>query len=230
MIRASLASLLVACVLALVNPGPQLQAAPGCTTIQEGVLTYSSAHYLAGQPLETGFNDYGYNYQAQMFSGSYANSYLGGDGLPPWNGDDAAYLAANPTAASKWYWPYRRVHLEMKWNDAWLGSADCDGDGLLDRHFGLPSYVGSGAWLTNHQSGVDALESGKKYRWTYFSKIMAAPEDATWTGGYWFSADGEQLGPSVWGAFVEVMNVSNDRALGDRGVTLKGPHPGFGWY
>ncbi|MDI7276965.1 MAG: hypothetical protein QME94_13385, partial [Anaerolineae bacterium] len=45
----------------------------GCTTIQEGILTYSSGHYLEGQPLETGFDPYGYNYQAHYFRGSYAN-------------------------------------------------------------------------------------------------------------------------------------------------------------
>jgi len=41
----------------------------GCTTIQDGVLIYSAGHYLAGQPLQAGYDPYGYNYQAHMFSG-----------------------------------------------------------------------------------------------------------------------------------------------------------------
>ena len=44
----------------------------------------------------------------------------------------------------------------------WLSNKDCDGDGLLDRHYGYDSYIGSGAWITNHQSGeyVDADGDG----------------------------------------------------------------------
>ncbi len=73
---------------------------PGGTTIQQGVLTYSTGHYLAGQPLKVGYDIFGYNYQAHMFNGSYANAYLGGLGFPPYEGDDEAYLAANPAAAN----------------------------------------------------------------------------------------------------------------------------------
>ena len=45
-----------------------------CTSIKEGVLTYSEGHFLFGTPLMKGFDPYGYNYQAHIFSGSYANS------------------------------------------------------------------------------------------------------------------------------------------------------------
>jgi len=34
-----------------------------CTTIQDGLLVYRPGHYLAGEPLETGFDAFGYNYQ-----------------------------------------------------------------------------------------------------------------------------------------------------------------------
>jgi len=132
---------------------PVLAAKPDkCTTIQDGVLEYSSGHYLAGQPLQVGFDPYGYNYQGHMFSGSYANSYLGKDGFPPYTGDDEAYLAANPTANTTWYWPYRDVQLMMKWNDAWLSNKDCDDDSLLDRHYGYASgYLGC---LCHNPAGV----------------------------------------------------------------------------
>jgi len=177
-----------------------------CTTIQQGTLLYAADHYLAGQPLMLGVDPYGYNYQANMFNGSYFNSYAGGDGFPPYDGDDAAYLAANPAAATHWAWPYRNDQLAMKWNDGWLSNRDCDADGKLDRHFGFPAYIGSGAWLTNHQNyqGSD----GNYYK--YFVKIVAVPASATKVAGIWYSNKGVVIGPSIWGEFAIVQEVTND--------------------
>ena len=47
---------------------------------------YSAGHYLHDQVLPTGYDMFGYNYQAHQFSGSYANVYLGGGGFPPYTG------------------------------------------------------------------------------------------------------------------------------------------------
>ena len=99
----------------------------GCTTIQSGLLLNSDSEVIT-----TGYDEWGYNYQAMMFNGYYCDSYR-----------DAA-----------WCQEYKDVELMMKWNDAWLSNKSCNGDLLLDRHFGYPSYIGSGAWLTNHQSGT----------------------------------------------------------------------------
>jgi hypothetical protein len=190
-----------------------------CTRIQDGVLTYSAGHYLAGQPLEVGFDIFGYNYQGHMFSGSYANAYLGGGGFPPYEGDDVAYLEANPGAASTWYWPYRETRIEMKWNDAWLSNKDCDGDGKLDRHFGFASYIGSGAWETNHMWGGEGAD-----KYSYFVKIVAAPADAVKTAGVWYAADGSEIGPDIWGEFAMILEVEN-------GLLYKSPtSAGFGFY
>lgn len=203
-----------------------------CVTIKDGTLTYSAGHYLAAQPLEPGFNPFGYNYQAHLFNGSYFNAYAGGDGFPPYDGDDVAYLAANPTAASHWAWPYRSTTVNMKWNDAWLSNKDCDADGLLDRHFGYPSYIGSGAWETNHQSDIYQLVlGGKDIHWTYFVKIVAVPADATKVSGIWYTAGGSEIGPDIWGEFAIIQEVYNDPGAGDHGILYKSPaSPGFGFY
>lgn len=203
-----------------------------CTTIQDGVLTYSPGHYLYGQPIPTGYDPYGYNYQAHMFNGSYANVYLGRAGFPPYDGDIDVYLAENPGAAGHWAWPYRDIDLIMKWNDAWLSNKDCDGDGLLDRHLGDPSYIGSGAWETNHQSGsyeVEVNGKSKEVRWTYFVKIVAVPEDATKTDGVWYNADNVEIGPDIWGSFAIIQEVENDPFAGIHGKQYGSPAgPGFG--
>jgi len=100
-----------------------------CTTIQGGELVDGN-----GDPLTVGYDQWGYNYQAHMFNGYLENSPRAGD--PVTSGDT----------------------LMMKWNDAWLANTSCDGDFVLDRHFGFNTYLGSGAWLTNHQSGEYELD------------------------------------------------------------------------
>jgi hypothetical protein len=178
-----------------------------CTTIQSGTLIGSD-----GVTLTTGFNSWGYNYQAHMFNGTYCDSYR-----------NAAWCQA-----------YADVELVMKWNDAWLSNVDCGGDGmdttrdgLLDRYQGFETYKGSGAWLTNHMMGTN--DDGT--HWDYFVKIVAAPADANLVDGFWYTADGLEIGPAIWGSFAVIQEVSNDPYTGDHGLIYNGEAPtGFGFY
>lgn len=146
-----------------------------CTTIQDGGLVDS-----AGNPISLGYDQFGYNYQAHMFNGPYCNYDRILDG------------------------PFCDVSLMMKWNDAWLSNKDCNGDGLLDRpDDDGGTYIGSGAWLTNHDTGVN--EDGST--WTYFVKIIAVPVDAINIGGIWYAADGTEIGPDIWGQFAVIQQV-----------------------
>ena len=173
-----------------------------CTAIQDGTLQTTD-----GRTIETGYDVWGYNYQGHMFNGGYCDSYR-----------DAA-----------WCQPYKEVHLTMKWNEAWLSNMDCNDDGSLDRHDGFNSYLGSGAWLTNHQSDTYEDEDGKSCKWTYFVKIVAAPADAVVLDGVWHSTDGVEIGASVWGEFATIQSVYNDPCAGDHGIEYLSPTgPGFG--
>lgn len=173
-----------------------------CTTIQSGDLLTS-----AGEAITPGYDQWGYNYQAFHFNGYYCDAYR-----------DAA-----------WCQPYTDVRLAMKWNDAWLSNEDCDADGLLDRHFGHPTYIGSDAWLTNHQSGEYYSDEGMLCEWDYFVKIIAASADATMTGGVWYTADGIEIGPVIWGEFAIIQQVENDPCAGVEGLQYASPdHTGFG--
>jgi len=173
------------------NPESTLKAGNGCTTIQSGDLVDSQ-----GDVITTGYNDFGYNYQAHMYNGDY--------GYEGWN-------------------------LIMKWNDAWLSNKDCDGDGLLDRHLGYDSYIGSGAWETNHWTTTYELADGTTCHYDSFIKIVAVPEDATLTDGIWYSASGDEIGANIWGQFAIIQNVVNDPCSGIEGVQYKSPdHPGLG--
>jgi len=167
-----------------------------CTTIQSGELFGTD-----GEVLTTGYDKWGYNYQARLFNGTYCDAYRDAD----------------------WCQPYKDDELAMKWNDAWLSNQDCDGDGKLDRHYGYPSYIGSGAWLTNHMSGVYTGELGQKCRWNYFVKIVAVPADAYAQGGIWYTAGGAEIGAVIWGEFAVIQEVSNDSCTGEHGLQYRSP-------
>lgn len=303
---------LLAVFTALILVGSVMAASTKCTPIKSGTLLDSS-----GNTIGLGYDQWGYNYQANMFNGWYDNN----------------PRPSTPVTGGDW--------LMMKWNNAWLSNVDCDGDSKLDRHFGFPSYVGSGAWLTNHAGGsydsaviktynlvqkdsnwnpvvggasglltysdswfefaASGLIPGVEYSliyypdpwpgngcvvlgssygtgtanatggltlsanefptipigsdtngpdhfkiwlvpasdiscpaglstwnpstylfelnfdthpyvcaWDDFVKIVAVPADATLDSGYWYSADGAQIGPEIWGQFVIIQEISND--------------------
>ena len=167
-----------------------------CTTISSGKLLTSQ-----GFPIKPGYDKWGYNYQAQIFNGTYCNAY-----------QNAAWCQA-----------YAADGLSMKWNDAWLSKQDCDGDFKLDRHYGYPSYIGSGAWLTNHMWGTYVDGGGKTCKWDYFVKIIAAPADGKLSGGKWFNADGSEIGPVIWGEFAIIQEIVNDPCAGIKGLQFVSP-------
>lgn len=179
---------------------------PSCVTIQDGTLLTS-----AGDVIKTGYDKWGYNYQARMFNGKYCDAYRN----------------------AEWCQPWKDVNLQMNWNDAWLSNKDCDGDGLLDRHFGFNSYIGSGAWLTNHMSGEYLIQNGEAIscKFSDFVKIVAVPADAKLIDGTWYTADGKEIGPGIWGEFAIIQEVLNDPCMGLHGLFYNGKAPtGFGFY
>ena len=225
-------------------------------TLQDKPATifYPAGHYLEGWPRTVGVDLFGYNYQAHRFTGWFANVYLGGDGYPPYGGDTEGYYEAlveygyfasvadaEAVLSAFDYWDQRDQWLVMKWNDAWLSNKDLGDDfggtvpdGNLDRHFGYPTYSGSGAWVTNHRSGIDYIEKNgemKQVRWSYFIKIITPPSDAYKIAGVWYTAEGELIGPDRFGNFAAVQIISNDPVYDENGLLYGSPAGvGFGVY
>lgn len=132
---------------------------------------------------------------------------------------------------AEWCQLYKDIKLSMKWNDAWLSNKDCDGDRLLDRYYGYDEYIGSGAWLTNHQSGEYEGNEGENCKWNYFVKIVAVPSDAVLADGVWYAVDGTEIGPVIWGSFAVIQQVENDSCAGLHGMQYISPNGvGFGKY
>ena len=113
-----------------------------CTAIQDGTLLTS-----AGDVIMTGYDQWGYNYQAHIFLGGYCDAYRN----------------------AAWCQEWKDVNLIMKWSDDWLSNQDCNNDGKLDR--GGLSGISQG-WLTNHQWGSYLGENGETCNWDYFVKIV----------------------------------------------------------
>jgi len=200
------------CILLALAFSTNAMAAEVCTTIQDGTLLTS-----AGEVIVPGFDKWGYNYQAHIFSGGYCDSYRN----------------------AEWCQPWKDVELVMKWNDAWLSNKDCTSDSLLDRHYGFGTYIGSGAWETNHMKGSYEL-NGKTCKWVDFVKIIAVPLDAHYIDlnnngkpddyvEYWYTSDAKEIGASIWGAFAIIEEVYNDPCAGFHGKLYGSPdHSGFG--
>ena len=97
----------------------------GCATIKDGTITDIKDNLIT-----TGYDEFGYNYQAHLFNGRYCDydRVIGG--------------------------PYDDVNLIMKWSDEWLSNRDCNNDGKLDRGYSCDpinanSSACEGAWVTN---------------------------------------------------------------------------------
>lgn len=176
-------------------------AKSGCTRIQDGTIYASD-----GSLVTTGYNEWGYNYQAHMFNGMYC--------------DYHPYYRPGGPGHDECVANYGDVHLMMKWSDVWLANTDCNGDGLLDRGYSCDpvnadNSACEGSWLTNHMRG----ESDAPDDWTYFVKIVVAPTDAyvdqPWytedgqTWGTYYAADGTQIGEQIWGAFAIIQQVES---------------------
>lgn len=190
--------LLMLALLLVAFPGLSLAKKDACATIQGGTILDS-----AGESVGVGYDQWGYNYQAKMFNGYYDN----------FSRPEEPVMEGNS--------------LQMKWNDAWLSNKDCDGDNELDRHYGYDSYIGSGAWLTNHEVGSYEDEEFGTCDYEYFVKIVAVPEAAELgEDDVWYAEDGSEIGPVIWGSFAITQEQTSDSCYPFE--QYKGDHPGLG--
>lgn len=76
----------------------------------------------------------------------------------------------------------------------------------------------TGVWTDNYQGGArqgtwltaPGTAQTNACTWSDFVKIVAVPSTATESNGYWHTADGVEIGPSIWGDFAIIQEVSSD--------------------
>ncbi len=207
--------LLVVLVMVLVGfvaLAPSVAAKKEGAKIQDGTILDSK-----GNVITTGYDQWGYNYQAHLFNGYYHNN-------PRPN---VPYTKDTIDQAPSKTW------LVMKWSDSWLSNMDRNYDGKLDRGNELPytSSAASGAWCTNHQWGSYIGDDDNEHKWNYFVKIVYPGDDAYKEDGMWYTSEDVEIGTVIWGAYAIIQQVYNDPYAGDHGIENKYEAPtGFGYY
>lgn len=170
-----------------------------CVKIKDGILRTSD-----GELIVLGFDRWGYNYQSHIFKGFPINANRQGE--PVTDGD---------------------VKVIIRWNDAFLSNKDCDGDGILDVHFGHDSYIGSWAWLSNRFYGTYEGADGRTHHWWHFILIAAKPDEG-------FSCEEHHM-TDIGGGFCQVIDKFHDPYGGytadqlpfvDPGIISPNPVPG----
>ena len=179
-----------------------IPAAGQCTKIKDGTISDS-----AGNTITLGSDQFGYNYQAHLFNGTYDSV----DRIL-----DHRYYGSTGD--------FTDDSLIMKWSDDWLSNLDCNRDGKLDRGGAAGADVNlSKGWLTNQVEGDYIGSDSDSHHYTYFVKIV-------FDGG---AACGTASNPAcIWGTFAVIEEVYNDPFGGFHGVDrskLAKP-AGFGFY
>jgi hypothetical protein len=151
-------------------------AAAQCAKIKDGTITDS-----AGNPVTVGFDQFGYNYQAHMFNGTYDSADRKLDGTY-WGDNTGGY------ADDK---------LVMKWSDDWLSNQDCNGDHKLDRGGSLGYSTG---WLTNEVEGDYLGSDGDYHHYTYHVKIVYDAGAACTQG----------MPSCIWNSYNIIEEINND--------------------
>jgi hypothetical protein len=178
------------------------QSYAACAKIKDGTITDSG-----GTPIQLGYDQFGYNYQAHMFNGTYDSSDRVLDGL---------------------YWgaavDYADDSLIMKWSDEWISNLDCNGDNKLDRGLNAKTGESTGVsmgWLTNHVEG-DYIADLDSRHYTYSVKFVYDGGGACSTGS-----------PTcIWGVYAIIESVYNDPYGGYHGIekNMHAKPSGLGFY
>ncbi|TLX77035.1 hypothetical protein E9993_04960 [Labilibacter sediminis] len=165
----------------------------------------------------TGFDQWGYNWNAHHFRGYLMNAWFGDEMYPdapwykkepPFDGNVEAYQEAHPEVLEYPFWIYGDMEVVMHWNETSISKNGVYNENILD----------SDAWITFHYS-----QGENENRWSQFQKFVAAKKNDekviyVWDDngnpvyGEWFSQEGELLGLYyLWAdrILIQVVNTGN---------------------
>ena len=161
----------------------------------------------------TGFDEWGYNWNAHQFNGYLINAWFGDEMDPsapwykqePYNGEWESYAEQHPEVWNYDFYYYGNMTMVSHWNESCISKE------------GIYQYpiVDTDAWITFHYRAGE-----NKNQWSQFQKYVAvkstdilhvyyADDDGNPIYGEWFSEEGESVGLFyLWPdrALVQVVN------------------------
>lgn len=157
--------------------------------IEEPLVDLKSGH--SGNAELSGFDEWGFNWNAHLFQGYALNMLLGDHYFMNWshykkhvyNGEGKEFW--NMLVESYTYFPYLipyelfNAKLVCKWNDALINK-----DGVYPA-----SWLDSDGWIVFNYSGE---AEGKK--WSSMRKLVTACSGDELVNGIWYNEDGEEIG------------------------------------
>jgi len=185
--------------------------------VDEAVNDISLKKGNKGNDKATGFDQWGYNWNAHQFNGYLINAWFGDeiDASVPWykkepafDGDILAYQEAYPEVLAYPFWIYGDMKIVMHWNESLIS-----GEGVYQ----FP-WIDTDAWITFHYSQGEG-----ENRWSQFQKFVAVKSTDTMVSyfddengnpvfGEWFNEAGESVGwYYLWAdmALIQVVNTGN---------------------
>ena len=164
----------------------------------------------------TGFDQWGYNWNAHQFNGYLINAYFGDEidpsapwykKEPPFYGNVLQYQEDHPEVMDYPFWIYGDMKIVMHWNESLISS-----EGVYQ----FP-WSDSDAWITFHYSQGEG-----ESRWSQYQKFVAVKstdqlvvyyeDGGTPIFGEWFNENNESIGwyylwPDL--ALIQVVNTGN---------------------
>ncbi|WP_163710140.1 hypothetical protein [Mangrovibacterium lignilyticum] len=156
----------------------------------------------------TGFDEWGFNWNAQQFNGYLVNMMLGDaffDGWPHYkqhvyNGEGQEFW--DMLVANYDYWIYMMPFelLDTKLNAHW-------NTGLISKEGGYPAtWVDSDGWIVFKYSGVMDGQC-----WSHMRKLVSSRSTDMLVDGIWYNAEGEEIGfESMYWPELIVVQVVNE--------------------
>ncbi|RKD91872.1 hypothetical protein [Mangrovibacterium diazotrophicum] len=156
----------------------------------------------------TGFDDWGFNWNAQQFNGYLINMMLGDSYFEGWphykqhvyNGEGSEFW--NMLVANYDYWIYMMPPelLDTRLNAHW-------NSGLIRKDGVYPeTWVNSNGWIVFKYSG----EVDGQY-WSHMRKLVSSRSSDTLSGGIWYNSEGKEIGfESMYWPELIVIQVVNE--------------------
>lgn len=179
------------------------------TSCQETAMdeTLDSTNLKKSTVKVTGFDEWGFNWNAQQFNGYLINMILGDSFFEGWphykqhvyNGEGPEFWDMLVTSYDYWMYMMPGELLDTKLNAHW-------NNGLISKDGVYPaSWVDSNGWIVFKYSGV----ADGQY-WSHMRKLVSSRSTDMLIDGIWYNAEGDEIGfeSMYWPELIVIQTVN----------------------